>query len=76
MLDDIDFSDFILGGETEATQKKNKRIPLDVFLKSIVEAVKNGGNSISVANELGISPQAVRQRCHKLRAKGAPVPQW
>jgi len=56
--------------------KKNKRISLDVFLKSIVEAVKNGGNSISVANELGISPQAVRQRCHKLRAKGAKVPQW
>ena len=76
MLDDIDFSDFSLGGEDETTQKKNKRIPLDVFLKSIVEAVKNGGNSISVANELGISPQAVRQRCHKLRAKGAPVPQW
>jgi len=76
MLDDIDFSDFILGGETETAQKKNKRIPLEVFLKSIVEAVKNGGNSISVANELGISPQAVRQRCHKLRAKGAPVPQW
>jgi predicted transcriptional regulator len=76
MLDDIDFSDFILGGETETIQKKNKRIPLEVFLKSIVEAVKNGGNSITVANELGITPQAVRQRCHKLRAKGAPVPQW
>ena len=76
MLDDIDFSDFILGGETEPAEKKNKRIPLDVFLKAIVLAVKNGGNSISVANELGITPQAVRQRCHKLRAKGAPVPQW
>jgi predicted ArsR family transcriptional regulator len=55
---------------------KKKRVSLDVFLKAIVEAVKNGGNSISVANELGISPQAVRQRCHKLRAKGAKVPQW
>ena len=73
----IDFSDFILEDiSVEDIKRKNKRIPLDVFLKTIVDAVKNGGNSISVANELGISPQAVRQRCHKLRAKGAPVPQW
>lgn len=70
-LDDLDFSHINFEQE-----KKNKRVPLELFLKTVVEAVKIGGNSVSVAHQLGISPQGVRQRCHKLRAKGIPVPEW
>jgi len=81
MDDTHDFSyDFDLDLDNEpnepSAKKKNKRISLEVFLKQVVEESKNGGNSISIAKALGITPQAVRQRCHKLRNQDIPVPQW
>lgn len=71
-----DFSFDLDSNSEPPVKKKNKRISLEVFLKHVVEGTKNGGNSISIAKELGITPQAVRQRCHKLRNQGVPVPQW
>jgi hypothetical protein len=53
---------------------KGVRIPLKVFLKSYVDIAHKGGNSVDVANELGISPQAVRQRVSKLLCQGIKLP--
>lgn len=71
----FDFLAGIFGIEDEPTTRKGRRVPLQVFLKAYVTAAKNGGNSIDVANELGITPQAVRQRASKLIKQGVKLPQ-
>jgi len=62
---------FGLGDEPKS---KGVRIPLQVFLKSYVDVARKGGNSVDVANDLGISPQAVRQRAGKLIRQGVKLP--
>lgn len=71
----FDFLAGIFGIDDEPTTRKGKRIPLQVFLKAWVNAAKNNGNSIDVAKELGITPQAVRQRASKLIKQGVKLPQ-
>lgn len=53
---------------------KGTRIQRRVFLKTYVDIACNGGNSVDVASELGISPQAVRQRVGKLIRQGVKLP--
>jgi hypothetical protein len=62
---------FGLGDEPKS---KGVRIPLQVFLKSYVDVARKGGNSVDVANDLGVSPQAVRQRAGKLIRQGVKLP--
>lgn len=50
------------------------RISLKEFLTTYVEVSREGGNSVDVANKLGISPQGVRQRVTKLVKKGINLP--
>jgi hypothetical protein len=69
----FDFLGAIFGFGDEP-KSKGVRIPLQVFLKSYVDIARKGGNSVDVANELGISPQAVRQRAGKLLRQGVKLP--
>lgn len=71
---DIDFfgiSDSINFSKDSCTKT---RISLKEFLTTYVEVSREGGNSVDVANKLGISPQGVRQRVAKLIKKGIKVP--
>lgn len=70
----FDFLAGIFGVKDEPVSRKGTRVPLAVFLKAYVNAVKNGGNSVTVADELGITPQAVRQRASKLIREGVKLP--
>jgi len=72
--DIFEFLDSIEPIETLVDSKKSTRISLKSFLKVYVEISNKGGNSIDVANELGISPQGVRQRASKLICKGVKLP--
>ena len=69
----FDFLGAIFGFGDEP-KSKGVRIPLQVFLKSYVDVARKGGNSVDVANELGISPKAVRQRASKLIRQGVKLP--
>lgn len=53
---------------------KSGRTSLKTFLTTYVLISKKGGNSVDVARELGISPQAVRQRVGKLILQGVKLP--
>ena len=72
-FDDLD-SFFNLSDISEEESGKSTRVNLKDFLAAYINAVRNGGNSISLAMSLGISPQAVRQRTSKLIAKGVSLP--
>lgn len=70
MNDDI-FS--ILDGVSVDKPSKSQ-VTLKEFLTTYVEVCREGGNSVDVANKLGISPQGVRQRASKLVNKGIKLP--
>lgn len=72
MIDDS--LDFLENIQCIKSEGNSVRISLQKFLAKYVEVSQNGGNSIDVAKELGISPQAVRQRASKLLNKGVKLP--
>ena len=78
MIENEDYESFdfeaIFGDVGDEPKKKGVRIPRQVFLKCYVDVASKGGNSVDVANELGISPQAVRQRTGKLLRQGVKLP--
>lgn len=74
MDDSLDFLEDIQCIKSEGKEAISVRISLQKFLAKYVEVSQNGGNSIDVAKELGISPQAVRQRASKLLNKGVKLP--
>jgi hypothetical protein len=71
-----DFDDFIDYGfnEESIVNSKANRVSLKDFLKVYISVVAKNGNSVDVANMLGISPQGVRQRVAKLILDGVKLP--
>lgn len=69
---DLDFIEDIVS--CNSVGRSSTRISLSEFLRTYVDIVRQGGNSIDVAKELGISPQGVRQRAGKLIKMGVKLP--
>jgi polysaccharide deacetylase 2 family uncharacterized protein YibQ len=72
-MTDDDFVDYGFEEESVVNSKAN-RVSLKDFLQAYVSVAKKNGNSVDVANMLGISPQGVRQRVGKLILQGIKLP--